>query len=170
MAPPAGAGGGAPPGVLAAEAAAAVVAAAGVVGAALNLLRSLMFLDSSATRLDASLACLSLAILSSAVVAALPWTAPLESVSLSGVALAGARSSTLACTLPPAWRSALATCVVGTPSASLRRKLLKSLLWATMVCVASPGEMALAASAVGISSTAPDLIRLMLPPMKASGL
>ncbi len=100
----------------------------------------------------------------------MPWTAPLESVSLSGVALAGARSSTLACTLPPAWRSAPAVCVEGTLSASLRRKLLKSLLCARTVCEASAGGIALAASSAGTSSTAPDFRRLILPWMKASGL
>ena len=72
--------------------------AAGVPGAAgvtpAILFRSPMFLASSATRLEASLACLSLAILSSA--AALPCKAPFDSVNLSGTAAAEARSSTLA--------------------------------------------------------------------------
>ena len=135
-----------------------------------SLLSSLMFLDSSARRFDASWACLSLAILSSASAPALPWIEPLDSVNLSGVLLSNARSSTLACTLPAAWRSAPATWVLGTPSASLRLKVLKSLLWATMVWLASPAEMALAACAPGTSSTAPALMRLTLPAMNASGL
>ena len=59
-----------------------------------SLFNSLMFLASSATRLEASLACLSVAILSSA--AALPCKAPFDSVNLSGTAAVGARSSNLA--------------------------------------------------------------------------
>ena len=89
---------------------------------------------------------------------------------MSGVAAAGALSSTLAWTWPAALRSAPATWVVGAPSASLRRNSLKSLLWATMVRVASPAGMYSAWSPAGTSSTAPALRRLTLPPMKASGL
>ena len=139
-------------------------------GAAFNLFRSAMFLDNSAMRLAAALASLSLAIFSSLAEAGLPRTWPLERVSLSGAAPAGVRSSTLACTLPPAWRSAPSICVAGALPASFRRKALKSLLWARMVWLASLAEIALAACAPGISSRAPDLTRLTLPPMKASGL
>ncbi len=68
----------------------AALAAGAAAGAPPSLFSSLMFLDSSATRVEASLAWRSLAILSSAAVgAALPWTAPLERVSLSGVAAGG---------------------------------------------------------------------------------
>ena len=96
------------PGPLAAEAAAAgtagptevagAAAVTGAAGVAAIRLRSPIFLESSATRVDASLLCLSLAILSSA--AAWLCRAPLERVSLSGVAATAARSSTLACTFP----------------------------------------------------------------------
>ena len=64
------------------------------------LFRSPIFFASSATRSEASLACRSIAILSSA--AALLCTAPFDKVSLSGAAGAGARSSTRASSLPPA--------------------------------------------------------------------
>ena len=127
-----------------------------------------MFFESSATRVDSASACRSLAIFSSA--GDLLWTAPFESVSLSGVLALATLSSTLACNLPPAWRSAAATCAVGAPSASLRRKLLKSFACAVMVLVASAADVAPAVSSVGKSSSAPDFKRLMLPPMKASGL
>ncbi len=162
---------GSAPGLVTATPAALAAAAAPVAapaGAPASLFRSLIFLDSSATRSEAALAWRSLAIWSSA--AGLPCTAPLDRVSLSGVAVVGARSSTLACTLPPACRLALPTWVVGTPSASFRRNSLKSLACATTVREASPAEMAPASSAPGRSSTAPDLSRLILPPMNASGL
>ena len=58
------------------------------------LFKSPRFLVNSATRVEASLASLSLAILSSA--AALLETAPLDKVSLSGIAATAERSSTLA--------------------------------------------------------------------------
>ena len=127
-----------------------------------------MFFDNSATRVVASLACLSLAILSSAAV--LLCKAPLDNVSLSGVTAAPARSSTLACTLPPVWRLALSTCVIGAPEANFCRKSLKSLACATMVLDASEPDNAPASSADGRSSTAPALKRLILPPTNASGL
>ena len=91
------------PGTLAALAALAAPAVGAE--AAPKRLRSLIFFDSSATRVDASRAWRSRAILSSAdeaVVAAplgvvaLPCTAPCDKVSLSGMVLAGVRSSTRA--------------------------------------------------------------------------
>ena len=88
------------PGVLAALAAAAAPAAvapnAAAPGAAPSLLRSLMFFDNSAMRAESSLACRFLAMASSLTAAGLPLTAPFDSVSLSGLAAAGARSSILA--------------------------------------------------------------------------
>ena len=159
------------PGVLAADAAGAAAAAAGaadVAGAPAILFKSPMFFDNSATRVVASLACLSLAILSS--VAVLPCKAPLDNVSLSGVTAAPARSSTLACTLPPVWRLALSTCVIDAPSASFCRKSLKSFACATMILEASGPVSAPASPADGRFSTAPALKRLMLSPTNASGL
>ena len=78
----------------------AALDAAAAAGPEDNLFKSLIFFDNSATRLDACAACLSLTILSSA--AALLWTAPFDNVNLSGVAVAGARSSTFASSLPAA--------------------------------------------------------------------
>ena len=77
-----------------------------------------MFLDSSAMRADASLACLSLANWSSA--AFWPFTEPLDSVSLSGAVVAGLLSSTRVCTEPVAERSADATVVDGALSLTMR--------------------------------------------------
>ena len=134
---------------------------------AVSLLRSAMFLFSSATRSAESCAARSRAILSAL---ALPCTAPLESVSLSGDVAAGRLSSTCACTLPEAWRSAAGMRVTGRPSASLRRKSLKSRLWATMVCLASPDGTSPACSDEGTSSTVPAFSRFTLPLTKASGL
>lgn len=131
--------------------------------------RSAMFLFSSATREAASLAARSRAILSSTA-GALPCTAPLDRVSLSGVAAPGFFSSTLAWTLPDAWRSEVGVRDVGTPSASLRRNSLKSRLWATTVWRASSADTAVASSPVGTSSTEPALSLFTLPPMNASGL
>ena len=109
---------------------AAAVAAA---EAAPSLFRSLMFFDKAATRDAESLACRAVAICCSVDVAGLPAIASLESVNLSGTVLAGARSSTLACSFPLACRSALVRAAVGTLLARLRRNALKSALCATMV-------------------------------------
>ena len=134
-----------------------------------------MFLLISAARVVASLACRSFAITSSLspLAADAPpaaATAPLDSVNLSGAAAAGLRSSTLACTLPLAARLADGAAAVGAPSARRLRKSLKSLLCAVMTWRASPSFTALAWSAVGSSSTAPDLRRFRLLLINASGL
>ena len=127
-----------------------------------------MFLDNSAIRVAASLACLSLATCSSA--AFWPLTEPLDSVSLSGAAVAGFLSSTRVWTLPEAERWAAATSVDGAAPASLRRKSLKSRAWAARICRASGAGVDCAAAWSGICSTAPALRRLTLPWMNASGL
>ena len=147
-----------PAGALAPPAGAALPAAA---DAAPSLFRSVMFLDSSAIRVAASLACLSLASWSSA--AFWPFTEPLDSVSLSGAVVAGFLSSTRVCTVPDAERSAAATAVVGAAPASLRRNSLKSLAWAARIWRASGAGVACAATSSGICSTAPALRRLTLP-------
>ncbi len=162
---------GIPAGVATATAPGAEAGAAGAptgADAALILFSSSMFLDSSAMRADASLACLSLASWSSA--AFWPVMAPLDRVSLSGAAVAGFLSSTRACTVPLAERSAAATSAVGAAAASLRRKALKSRLCAARTWRASPTGVANAVASSGICSTAPALTRLTLPWMKASGL
>ena len=111
-----------------------------------SLFKSLIFFDNSATRDADSLACRVEAICCSAEVADFAVVAPLESVSLSGTALAGARSSTFASTLPLAWRSALATVVVEIPLANLRRNALKSALCATIVWLACSAVTAVTVS------------------------
>ena len=130
--------------------------------------KSPMFFDNSATRAALSFACLSFAKASSW--AALPASAPLDSVSLSGATAAAARSSTFAWTFPVASRFALSTCFIGAPDASFCLNELKSLACATMVLEASTGLVVPASSAVGMSSTLPDRKRLIFPPIKASGL
>ena len=127
-----------------------------------------MFLDSSAIRALASLACLSFASWSSA--AFWPLREPFERVSLSGAAVAGLRSSTWACTLPLAERSAEATVALGAASANLRRKVLKSRLWAARIWRASVLDTDLAVASSGICSTEPARTRFTLPWMNASGL
>ncbi|AVS61304.1 hypothetical protein C8241_05865 [Paracidovorax avenae] len=127
-----------------------------------------MFLDSSAMRAESAPACLSRASCSSA--ARWPRMAPLESVSLSGAAVAALRSSTCVCTRPLAERSAAATSAEGAAPARRRRNSLKSRLCAAMICRASAGGVARACASLGISSTAPDFMRFTLPRMKASGL
>ena len=127
-----------------------------------------MFLDSSAIRALASLACLSFANWSSA--AFWPLSEPFERVSLSGAAVAGLRSSTWACTLPLAERSAEATVALGAASANLRRKVLKSRLWAARIWRASVLDTDLAVASSGICSTEPARTRFTLPWMNASGL
>ena len=149
-------------------AAGAVAGAAPAAEAAPTLFRSLMFLDSSAMRALASLACLSLASWSSA--AFWPLREPFERVSLSGAAVAGLRSSTWACTLPLAERSAEATVALGAASANLRRKVLKSRLWAARIWRASVLDTDLAVASSGICSTEPARTRFTLPWMNASGL
>ncbi len=146
---------------------AATGAGAGVAAAALAAFRSAMFLASSAARSLASLSARSLAILASS---ALLVTDPLERVSLSGLVLAGFLSSTLACTVPLALRSAAATGATGVLLAMLRRRALKSLLWATNTLVASAAESALACSAEGTSSTAPLRSRFTSSLTNAAGL
>ena len=84
-----------------------------------SLLRSLMFLLSSVTRVAVSWAARSLAILSSAD---LPWTAPLDNVSLSGVGATAFFSSTWAVTLPETSRSGAPTPVAGRLRAGHRRR------------------------------------------------
>ena len=101
---------------------------------------------------------------------ALPFSAPLDKVSLSGATDAGARSSTFACTFPPVWRLALSTCVIGAPDASFCLKSLKSLACATTVREASALVTKAASSDDGMSRTAPALKRLMFEPTNASGL
>ena len=133
-----------------------------------SLLRSLMFLDSSSTRADVSLACLRVA--SASGVALVPLTAPLERVSLSGEVLVVFCSCTCVCTRPLSLRPALVVSAVGAAAASLWRKALKSRLCAAMVWRASAAGVAAAWLALGRSSTAPALSRLTLPPMNASGL
>lgn len=133
-----------------------------------SLFRSEMFFDSSAMRAEAALACLSFATCSSA--AFCPCTAPFDSVSLSGAAVAGLRSSTWVWTLPLAERSAAATSADGAAPAKRRRKSLKSRLCAAMIWRASPGGVARAWVSSGNCSTAPDFSRFTLPRMKASGL
>ncbi|MCY1516440.1 hypothetical protein D9M68_510700 [compost metagenome] len=81
---------------------------------ALSLFSSLMFFVSSATRLLLSCAWRACATFSSAARAA---ALPCDTVSLSGALAAALRSSTLACSLPEAWRLAAATLVVGAFSA-----------------------------------------------------
>ena len=136
--------------------------------AAPSLFRSLMFLESSAIRLAASSACLSLATCSSA--AFCPFMEPLDSVSLSGAAVAGFLSSTRVCTAPEAERCAAATSVAGAAPASLRRNSLKSRAWATRIWRACGAGVASAAAWSGICKTAPAFRRLTLPCTKASGL
>ncbi len=149
-------------------AAGAVAGAAPAAEAAPTLFRSLMFLDSSAMRALASLACLSFANWSSA--AFWPLREPFERVSLSGAVVAGLRSSTWACTLPLAERSAEATVALGAASANLRRKVLKSRLWAARIWRASVLDTDLAVASSGICSTEPARTRFTLPWMNASGL
>ena len=144
------------------------LAAPGAADAALSLLSSLMFLDSSSARAAASLACLRWASCSS--VDFLPWTAPLDSVSLSGAVLLARWSSTWVCTLPVAARPEAATSAVGAEPASLRRNSLKSRLCAARILRASPFGVALASAEPGNCRTAPALRRLTLPWIKASGL
>ena len=115
-------GGGATVTVTPAPAAAALAAApAGLAApplAAPMRFSSLMFLESSAIRVEASLARASCAILSSVP----PCTvAFLDRVSLSDAAAAGFLSSTWVCTWPLAERSAPATCTPGATPASLLR-------------------------------------------------
>src|SRR3990167_1891152 len=129
--------------------------------AALSLFSSLMFLESSSTRADASLACLRWASCSS--VDFWPWMAPLDRVSLSGAVLAARWSSTWVCPLPAAARPEAATSAAGTAPASLRRNSLKSRLWAARIWRASPEGVALASAAEGSCRTAPALMRLTLP-------
>lgn len=159
------------PDVLAAGAAAGVGVgvALGLAAVAVpSLLRSAMFLESSATRAALSLACLSLAMDSSLALAA---TEPLLSVSLSGVLAPALGSLTLACTLPLAARVGAVATAVGAPEAKRRRNSLKSLAWTEIVCLASPAPVAgAAATAACMSITAPDLSRLTLFPTNASGL
>ena len=157
-----------PAGALAAPAAAGAALLPAAADAALSLFRSVMFLDNSAIRVAASLACLSLATCSSA--AFWPLTEPLDRVSLSGAAVAGFLSSTRVWTLPEAERWAAATSVEGAAPASLRRKSLKSRAWAARICRASGAGVDCAAAWSGICSTAPALRRLTLPWMNASGL
>lgn len=170
---PAGAGGvagaaGGATGAVAAGAAGAAGAAAGAGAGVPSLESSSMLRESSATRVDASLACRSLAIFSSPAVCA--GVAPLDRVSLSAAGAAGVASFTSVCTRPAAWRSATPTSACGAAPASRRRNSLKSRLCAVMVCRASSGPTAPACSAVGRSTTAPALIRLTFPPMNAPGL
>lgn len=146
--------------------AAAATGAAGVV-AAPSFFRSEMFLFSSAERAAASLSVRSLAILASSV---LGWTPPLLSVNLSGVGAAVFLSSTLVSTDPLALRVASAGAAAGAWLARLRRNSLKSLLCASTVWVASPAEMDVACSLLGMSITEPARMRLMLLLMKESGL
>ena len=92
-----------------------------------------MFFANSAARAESSLAWRSLAIFSKfslEVAAALSsdFKPPLDSVSLSGVTTAAFLSSTLASILPVATRSVAFEAMAGAFSASLRLKLLKSLL------------------------------------------
>ena len=149
--------------------------AAAVVAAPAILLRSLMFFANSAARAESSLAWRSLAIFSKfslEVAAALSsdFKPPLDSVSLSGVTTAAFLSSTLASILPVTTRSVAFEAMAGAFSASLRLKLLKSLLCATMFWRASPADMAAASASVGKSKTVPAFKRLMLLPIKACGL
>ena len=127
-----------------------------------------MLRESSATRVEASLAWRSLAIFSSLAVCA--GVAPLDSVSLSAAGAAGAASFTSVCTRPAAWRSATPTSASGAAPARRLRKSLKSRLCAVIVWRASLALIVPACSAVGRSTTAPALIRLTLPPMNAFGL
>ena len=150
-----------PAGALAAPAAAGAALLPAAADAALSLFRSVMFLDNSAIRVAASLACLSLATCSSA--AFWPLTEPLDSVSLSGAAVAGFLSSTRVWTLPEAERWAAATSVDGAAPASLRRKSLKSRAWAARICRASGAGVDCAAAWSGICSTAPARRRFTLP-------
>ena len=147
-------------GVLVTAAAGAGAVPAGA-EAVLSLLSSLMFLESSSTRAEASVACLRWASCSS--VDFWPWMAPLDSVSLSGAVLAARWSSTWVCTLPAAARLEAATSAAGAAPASLRRNSLKSRLWAARIWRASPDGVALASAAEGNCRTAPALTRLTLP-------
>lgn len=139
--------------------------AAGAVDAPI-FFRSSMFLLSSAARALASWAALSLAICASG---ALLCTEPLDRLSLSGVAVVGFLSSTLASIEPLALRSAATTDAVGALFAKLLRKVLKSLLWATTIWLASAAGTACAWSAPGTFITAPLRMRLILPLTNASG-
>ena len=156
--------------VLPALASAAVPAAALPAGAeaALSLFSSSMFLANSCARAAASLACLRWASCSS--VDFLPCSAPLDRVSLSGVALPVRLSSVRVCTVPVAERSAAACCVTGAAPASLRRNSLKSRLCSAMIWRASVLDVVCASSVLGSCKTAPALMRWTLPWMKASGL
>ena len=132
-----------------------------VADAALSWFRSSMFLAISCARAAASLACLRWANCSS--VDFWPFRAPLDSVSLLGVAVALRLSSVLVCTVPWAERSAAACCVAGATRANLRRNSLKSRLCSAIILRASPVEVASAWSALGSCKTAPALMRLTLP-------
>jgi len=79
---------------------------------------SSIFFESAATRSVVSLACRDSAICASAD---LPFTPPLDKVSLSGDVATGFFSSTLAWRLPEALRSASATCLAGAAPASFLR-------------------------------------------------
>ena len=109
-----------------------------------SLFKSVMFFDSSAMRVAASLVCLSLTTSSSAVF--WPFTEPLDRVSLSGAAVAGFFSSTCVCTVPAAERCAAATCVAGATPASLRRNSLKSRACAVSIWRACGAGVACAAA------------------------
>ena len=120
--------------MLGADAAVAAGAAADApvaADAALILFSSEILRDSSAMRAAFSLDCLSCASFSSAPLGLL--MAPLDRVSLSGAACAGRLSSTWVCTLPLALRLCVATSAEGADAASLRRKSLKSRLWAATI-------------------------------------
>src|SRR5260221_201697 len=151
---------------LAAEAGAAAAPSAGLVAAAI-LLSSDMLRCNSAVRDAWSSDCFCLARRSSA---STPFTAPLDSLSLSGAAVGGLRSSTWAWTLPDASRLAEATGAAGAALASWRRNWLKSRDWAATIWRASRGEVAWAVASSGTVSTAPERMRFTLPLMKTLGL
>ena len=156
------------PGASAAGAEGVAAPGVAVAGAPFNLASSSTLRASSATRVAASFAWRSCAILSSAVPTA--GAAPLDRVSLSCAGAAGFCSCTSACTWPAASRLPVSTAVAGTRPARRRRNSSKSRLWAAMICRASPEETLAAADSCGRSITAPALMRFTLSPMKALGL
>src|SRR5437764_10045261 len=155
--------------VVAAGTGAAAVLAPGADAAPANRFRSSTFLASSATRVEASFFSRSRAIFSSCAPAFAP-AAPLLKVSLSGVGAAAClRSSTLASTLPPAWRAEPSVFASGTPPARRWRYAPKSALCAWMTSRASVGVTAFAVSALGTDSTTPAFSRFMLFSTNACG-